>query len=293
MNQRGAILAFMALASVLSVPVQGTAPQVDMPPAWKAAGAGVEPYCSLLEQGLPLLRTATEVAALPPEQRVAQASAMKKVLLIQKTRARDERNRLTPGNYAACAALAEKLGAPAEFVAYQRLLAGGELSPRASYTVQEALRHLCWLYLVDVSALHYYVLGSRLAAGELIASAEWLPMEGLFNMIPAEALTADAVERDFVALLDIMPALTDLYRGINSRESAEAALPALLPMLVQFESTVGGRKYAEPELTEAALQRYGARLQPLYAAFAQERRRLQEANYHDCIRLRVADMLIN
>lgn len=287
-----AILAVLAAASVM-VPVLAGEPQPGMPPALLEAIAGKEPYCSLVEQGMPLLNTTDEVAALPQDVRVARAVAIKKVLLAQKIRSREERYRITPENYAEGARLAAELGAPKVLRVYYELLAGGELSTRASYAVQEALRQLYRDYLVDVTALHYFVSGSHLAAAELRAAAEWLPMAGLFNAVQGRTLTREKVTADFRSLLDVLPTLTALYAGVQDSATAEAAWPQLLPLLVQFEATTGARYHAEPEQVNQAMLQYGAQIDALYTTFAAERRRLQEANYFDNIPLRVVDYLIH
>ena len=287
-----AILALAAAASAL-VPVLAGEPQPGMPPALLKAIAGEEPYYSLVEQGLPLLNATDEVESLPQEVRVARAVAIKKVLLVQKIRAREARHRITPENYAEGARLAAKYGAPKVLQVYYELLAGGQLSARASYTVQEALRQLYRDSLVDATALHYFVAGSHLAAADLSTAAEWLPMEGLFNAVRGSTLTREKVTADLRSLLEVVPALTALYAGVHDAATAESAWPQLLPLLVQYEATIGARRHAEPAQVNPAMQLYGAQIDALYKAFAVERRRLLDANYFDNIPLRVVDYLIH
>lgn len=273
--------------------LHGAEPQAAMPPALLEAIAGNEPYASLVEYGLPLIRATEEVEALPAELRQSQATAIKKVLMAQMVRARDERHRITAENYEACAQMAHEQGTPLVFAIYQRLLAEGELSAKEAYTVRSALGRLYEDYRVDALALRYFVEGSRLAADDLRDSLDWLPVEALFNLIPRSAITPENAERDFEKLQTLLPEITALYRSIDSPKTAEAALPQLLELLPQFESTAGSRKFLEPEHLTPLLQKYGPKISPLFTELNAQRERLKEANYYDSVRLRVLDYLMN
>ncbi len=273
--------------------LHGAEPQAAMPPALLEAIAGNEPYASLVEYGLPLISATEEVEALPAELRQSQATAIKKVLMAQMVRARNERHRVTAENYEACAQMAHEQGTPLVFAIYQQLLAEGELSAREAYTVRSALGRLYEDYRVDALALRYFVEGSRLAADDLRDSLDWLPVEDLFNLIPRSALTPENAERDFEKLQTLLPEITAVYRSIDSPAAAESALPQLLQLLPQFESTVGSRKFLEPEHLAPLLQKYGPKISPLFTELNAQRERLKEANYYDSVRLRVLDYLMN
>ena len=282
------------ISAVLSLcSLHGAEPQLSMPPALLEAIAGHEPYASLVEYGLPLICATEEVEALPAELRQSQATAIKKVLVEQMVRARNERHRVTAENYEACAQMAKEQGTPLVFAIYQHLLAEGELSAREAYTVRSALGRLYEDYRVDALALRYFVEGSHLTADDLRVSLEWLPLEGLFNLIPRSTLTPEKAELDFEKLQTLLPEITALYRGIDSPAAAESALPQLLELLPQLESTAGTRKFLEPELLEPLLQKYGPKISPLFAELLAQRERLREANYYDSVRLRVLDYLMH
>ena len=282
------------ISAVLSLcSLHGAEPQLSMPPALLEAIAGHEPYASLVEYGLPLICATEEVEALPAELRQSQATAIKKVLVEQMVRARNERHRVTAENYEACAQMAKEQGTPLVFAIYQQLLAEGELSAREAYTVRSALGRLYEDYRVDALALRYFVEGSHLAADDLREALNWLPVEAFFNLIPRSSLTPEKAERDFEKLQTLLPEITALYRSIDSPATAEAALPQLLQLLPQFEATAGSRKFLEPELLEPLLQKYGPKISPLFAELLAQRERLREANYYDSVRLRVLDYLMH
>lgn len=282
------------ISAVLSLcSLHGAEPQIAMPPALLEAMAGNEPYASLVEYGLPLLNSTEEVEALPAELRQSRATAIKKVLLEQMVRARGERHRISAENYSACAQMAIEQGAPTVFALYQQLLAEGELSARESYTVRTALSRLYEDYRVDALALRCYVETSHLTSDDLRSSLEWLPVAELFNLVPGKVLTPEKAEQDFAGLQHLVPEITAVYRSVDSPAAAEAALPQLLQLLPQLESTAGSRRLTEPEVLTALLQKYGPTLTPLFRELNAERERLREANYYDSIKLRIIDYLMN
>ncbi|MBR5894967.1 MAG: hypothetical protein IKZ13_05435 [Akkermansia sp.] len=272
--------------------VQGAEPQNAMPPALLEAIAGNEPYASLVEYGLPLISTTEEVEALPIELREQRATAIKKVLLEQMVRAKEEQHRVTSENYAACAQRAFELKAPAAFALYMQLEAEGQLAPRARYAVREALRCMYEAYRVDSLGLRYFVEGSHLATDELREAADWLPLAGLFNLTKMSELTPQKMEADYAALIQLTSELCDVYTGISNREQAEAAVEKLLPLLVRFEATVGTRKLATPEQLAALEKRFSAPFKWLFPALVGQHNRVREANYYDVLRLRVVDYFL-
>lgn len=290
------MLRFCAIAAcaALCLPVvQGAEPQNTMPPALLEAIAGQEPYASLVELGLPLLNATEEVEALPAELRAARATAIKRVLLEQMLRARDEQHRISSENYAACARLARELEAPEVFVLYLQLEAEGQLAPRARYAVREAMRRLCEDYRVDSLALRYFVEGSHLAADDLRAAAEWLPLEGLFNHTKTSELTPQKMEADYALVLLLVAEMGDVLAGVQTREQADAAVGKLLPLLAPYVATSATRNLAHSPQLQRVQERYASQLQLVFPPFAAQRRRLREANYLDSIPLRVFDSLLD
>lgn len=288
---RAGAIAFLSVLCLSAV--QGAEPQQSMPPALLEAIAGNEPYTSLVEYGLPLLNTPEEVEALPPALREAHAVAIKKVLLQQMVRAREERHRVTTENLEFCAGLARELEAPEVFALYLQLEAAGQLSPRAGYVVREALNLLYESYRVDALALRYFVEGSHLSAEELLEAAEWLPLAGLFNLTKKSELTAEKQEADFADYVTLSTEISAVLASVQSGEQADAAVEKLLPLLVRYAATAGTRHFSEPEQQRLLLQHFGEQLNRVYPVFVSQRKRLREANFYDSVRLRIVDYLLD
>ncbi len=287
--------AVAAAFAVLCLPaVQGAEPQNSMPPALLEAIAGREPYASLVELGLPLLNTTEEVEALPAESRETQATAIKRVLLEQMLRARDEHHRISAENLAAGARRARELAAPEVFALYLQLEAAGQLAPRARYTVREATRRVCEDYRVDTLSMRYFVEGSHLAADDVRAALEWLPLAGLFNLTKNSELTPQRLSADYSLAFLLVAEMADVLSAVQNREQADAAVGRLLPLLAPYAGTSPSRHLEHPSPEQQMVQqRHADRLQMVYPAYAAQRRRLREANYYDSVPLRILDLLLD
>lgn len=288
-GMRSVTIAALLICFCLSE-VQGTEPQFGMPPALLEAIAGQEPYASLVEYGLPLLNSSEEVAALPVEQQRSRATAIKRVLLVQMTRARAERHRISSENFLASARMALENGAPHVFAVYQQLEGEGRLRARERYVVREALKRLYEDFRVDALALRYFAELSRLSEEEVQSVIEWLPMEALFNLVPASEMTQERLVADILSLEPLVNELVALYAGINSSEQAAAALEHLLPLVVRYvQLTVGQHEWNQVQLPEGCWPRINEALLQL----RQQRSRLRELNYYDSRRLYIADFFLD
>ncbi len=285
-------LAIAAVAALCRFAVQGAEPQNAMPPALLEAIAGNEPYCSLVEYGLPLINTTTEVEALPVELRLSRAAAIKRVLLEQMVRAKAERHRVSPSNYAISAERAVELGAPMVFALFMQLEAQGELSPRARYTVREALRQLYRDYRVHELDLRLFVETSHLAPEDILDAAQWLPMDVLFSPVYVSDFTAEELEQQYKELGGVISELATVYASVQSAEQARSAVDKLLPLLVRYAATQGARKLATAEQLQRLRAHYGLLYHDL-PRWNEQRRRVQQANYFDCVKLRIIDYFLN
>ncbi|MBR5887061.1 MAG: hypothetical protein IKZ07_02520 [Akkermansia sp.] len=285
-------LAIATVAALCPIAVQGAEPQNAMPPALLEAIAGNEPYCSLVEYGLPLINTTAEVESLPVELRLSRAAAIKRVLLGQMVRAKAERHRVSPENYALSAQRAVELGTPMVFALYMQLEAQGELSSRARYTVREALRQLYSDYRVHELDLRLFVETSHLAPEDILDAAGWLPMEVLFSPVYERDFTAEGLERQYKELGGLVSELAAVYTSVQSAEQAQSAADKLLPLLVRYAATQGTRKLATAEQLQGWRARYGLLYRDL-PHLNEQRRRVQQANYFDCVKLRIIDYFLN
>lgn len=244
--------------------------------------------CAAEVQGEGLQTPKPPAVELTAEQRVAYGVAIKKVLLEQMVRARDERHRITTENYAACARLAQELGAPEPFVRAMQAEASGELTARERYELNSELRELYQLYRVDTLALRYFVEGAHVTAEELRLAAQWLPFNALFNLSRQSEQTEQKVAADASLRLLLLTELGEIYARIDNREQAFDALPRLLPLLVRYESVAATTDAA----AENDRQHYTRQMQLLYPSFQAERTRLREHGYFNCRPLQIIDLLL-
>lgn len=285
-------LASATLTALCLSAVQGAEPQSAMPPALIEAIAGNEPYRSLVEYGLPLINTTGEIESLPSELRGKRATGMKRALLEQMVKAREERHRISSENYAATARRAQELGAPTSFALYMKLLAEGQLSSRERYTVREALNSLYRDYRVNVLELRLFVETSNLDAADLLTMGDWLPMEKLFNLVKPGDSTEPELAQQYRDLGVLTLELADIYAGIQNSAQAERAVAQLLPLLQRYVATLPLRELVSP----VQLQQFQARYGLLYGAVSQldaQRLRVRQANYYDSVKLRIIDTLLN
>lgn len=282
-----AIIAALCLSTV-----QGAEPQIAMPPALIEAIDGNEPYHSLVDYGLPLINTAAEVAALPAELRSRHAVGIKLALLAQMVQAREERHRITSENYAATARRAMEQGAPTSFALYMKLLADGRLSSRERYTVREALNCLYRDYRINVLEMRLFVETSHLAADDLLAMGDWLPLDSAFNLAMPGDCTDEELERQYKDLGLLTSELAAVYAKIQSPGQAESAVAQLLPLLKRHVATLPVRTLVSPAQLQQLQTRYGLLLRGR-SLLNEHQRRVRQANYYDSVKLRILDTLLH
>lgn len=240
---------------------------------------------------VPELPAAEEVAALAPEVRVAQASALKTVLLSQMLRMLRDEHRLTPENLRQSADAARVAGAPLYWQQAMLALAGGVLSPRERRELEKSLETFYGLYGVDVLALRLFVETSRLSADEIAEVLPSLPLEPLFNLPAHEAASARNLAAQAEALKEVFSALQTGLSSAHDKDSAEAAADSLIPFLTLYDRTQKLR-LAHPEEQVEAFAAYRDFFPPAAKAIREQRTRLFNAGYFSSPRLRAVDYLL-
>ncbi len=289
-------LALLACASPASAGhelLAGPAPAEA--PAWELALWGLSPYADFEAAGLPLPPSPAEVAALSAPRRMQVQAVLKSIWLERLIRAREERNRVTRENLAACARMAAQLGAPEVFTDSFRRLSAGDLPARERYLLGDSQQRVLEAYGVDARELRYFVEASGLSPEQLREVVAWLPLPGLFDVAPgAQVLSPREVGEHYVALLAVRRDLAAVWKGVHDRESADAAAEALLPVLLRHLSAMRPlmavpMEARAPELL-APYMRFAA---PVNAACARERARLQEVGFYGSARLQALDYLLH
>ena len=252
-------------------------------------GAGEQPA----PPTLPPVPTAEELLALPAEELLAARESVKKVMLHRALRQKDDAARITLENVAECLALARRLHAPEPFIRMLELEAADSFSGRALHEYRDAFNRLVAAYGVDAVQMRLYTENQSYSTAEMRRVLESIPLRGAFNLVPRVHLDVDAVEAQLTMLGRVYACMAEVYAGVNSREEAEAAADALLPLLEDYDSTATVRMIlmasGEPEQN------------PLFARLAlpaakrcmEQRRRLMETDYYGSRRLSTLDFLLN
>lgn len=259
--------------------------------AWCAAFAAESPYAELMDAGVPLPPTRTDVARLSAGEFERRQTAIKQVLFTRNVRAYAEQKRISDANLQASARLADELGAPPQLSAYLRLLASDTLSNRRRYLVQTALDNLVASYLVDELQMRYFVEFSALSEAELETLLKWLPLQAVFNLVQV-VQDESLVAADYCLLRAVYEKLLAAYQSAQDRESADAAADAALQAFILHESTAYTRLFAPQELKERFAPLYGQALSAPALALQNERKRLRENDYFGSLRLRLLDLLL-
>lgn len=244
-------------------------------------------------EAIPQPPTQEEISRLSPETVAAHSSAIKQVLLAQMLRTKEENRRVTPENMLACARLAQKLQAPASFIQLLQKGADSQLSPRERHDIQSRLTDLYKAYRVDETALLYYVEGSHLPADALTDAFSWLPISHLFNRLPLQKPDFPHMEADYVELNQLAGERARLYSGIQNTEQADAAALELAPLLARHADTLPTRILAEERDQQELKKRYGLITRTITQRMDTQRKRIQQENYYDSVRLRAIDYLFD
>lgn len=240
---------------------------------------------------VPVPPTGDQVAALAPELRTAQASALKTVLLGQMLRLLREEHRLTPENLLQSADAARVAGTPLFWQQAMQALASGMLSPRERRELEKSLEKFYGLYGVDVLALRLFVETSQLSVDEIAEILPFLPMEPLFNLPARKAATAAELADQAGALKEVFSALLSTLESVHDKDSADAAADALVPFLAVYDRTQNLRLAGRAEQIEA-FSAYRGFFPPAVQSINGQRTRLFNAGYFSSPRLQALDYLL-
>lgn len=241
------------------------------------------------EYGIPLPPTADEINALSAEERERQATAIKRVHLLQQLQFIQDSYCMTEGNRMASVFLAIKLKAPEVYIQLLQLEAAGELSTGQHRVLRKAYARLFERYGVDTLGIRFFA-ESELAPLEVLAdlSAE-LPMASLFNLVNAEALTAAQAVQDMQEVALVFNELTSLYASVTNAEQAAAAVPQVCELVSRFGKVYPGLALAPEKIRRQFAPAYTLKIQPLLPALAEQRKRLREADFYGNTHLKVLD----
>lgn len=241
------------------------------------------------EYGVPLPPTAAEVKALTAEERAAQASAMKRVLVLQHLQFVADGYRMTAGNEMACAYLAAKLGASRAFVQMLHARAAGGMSTMQHRILNKAFDRTLELYQVDSVAIRYFV-ESDLAAPELISDMlTELPLQSLFNLVDPNALTIEQALADADEVAKVYTELSTLYASVTNAEQAAAVVPQVQGLVGRFGKVYPGLALAPEPIRKQLMEAFPVDMNPILSALRENRRRLQQENFYGNPRLKVLD----
>lgn len=223
----------------------------------------------------------------PAEETTTQ---VKRLLLARDIRTAQAAGRTTPENLRQCAAEARTAGLN-ELADLAEGEADEHRSRRERHELQQQWEQRIAGLGVDERDIAHFVLtvGPEVAAEVL----DRLPLRALFN-IPSEAqCSAPALQLQVHKAAGAVPQLVKIYAAIRSPETAEAALPELLPPFCAFISTQPLRLLAPEPLREAVCAQHAERIRALpLPQLNEQRQRLQAADYYGNATLRALDCLL-
>ena len=241
------------------------------------------------EYGLPLPPTADEVNALPAEERVRQACAIKRVHLLQQLQLIADRYTMTDGNRMASVSMAVKLNAPAVYIQMLQAEAVNVLSTRQYRVLRDSYERLYELYGVDVVGIRFFAESELASLEELADMSATLPLESLFNLVKVESLTAEQLALDLQEVSQVFTGLTTLYSGISDAEQAAAVIPQVQELVQRFAKVYPGLALAPDSIRNQLAPAYTLKIKPLLPALISQRQRLREENFYGVSRLKVLD----
>lgn len=241
------------------------------------------------EYGLPLPLTAAAVNALPAEVREQQASAIKRVCLLQQLQCIQDGYTITDGNRMATIAMAIKLDAPAEYIQLLQVEATGALSAKQYRVLSKLYDRLYSLYGVDVLGIRFFA-ESELAPLEVVAdiSAE-LPLASLFNLVKEGGISVEQASADLQEVSTVFTELIRLYESVTSEEQAAAVVPQVCELVARFGKVYPGLAMAPENVRRQLAPAYSLKIQPFIPYLAEQRKRLRDADYYGNAHLKILD----
>ncbi len=286
------MLALLAVAPLVLIPL--LAGESEEPVAVIIPTENDAVRANLARAGLPLTPTEAEVQALAPELRQQQASAMKRVLLLRELQCKADAYYTTPGNYMACAALAAKLGAPPAFVALLQVGAEVEsMSVSRQDVMLQGLERLCSLYAVDSMGIRLYAESDLAGPEELADFAARLPLVALFNVVDANARSAEQFSADLDEVAALYQEMLQLYTSIVSPEQAQVAIPQMESLVARFGEVYPALMLAPQYVQQQLSPLYVQKIIPLLPPLKEQRARVRDAAFYGNAYWRVLDSFID
>ena len=241
------------------------------------------------EYGLPLPPTADEVNALSADVRLQQASAIKRVHLLQQLQFIADGHTMTDGNRMATVYLAMKLDAPQAYIQMLQAEANQVLSTVQYRVLRRAYDRLFEVYGVDALGIRFFAESELASLEELSDMSGEIPLESLFNLVKVESITTAQAAEDLQEVAQVYMELSRIYAEVTDAEQASAVVPQVLELVKRFGKVYPGLAMAPDSIRSQLSAAYSLKIQPVLPALITQRQRLREENFYGNSRLKVLD----
>lgn len=241
------------------------------------------------EYGLPLPPTADEVDALSADVRLQQASAIKRVHLLQQLQFIADGHTMTDGNRMATVYLAMKLDAPQAYIQMLQAEANQVLSTVQYRVLRRAYDRLFEVYGVDALGIRFFAESELASLEELSDMSGEIPLESLFNLVKVDSITTAQAADDLQEVAQVYMELSRIYAEVTDAEQASAVVPQVLELVKRFGKVYPGLAMAPDSIRSQLSAAYSLKIQPVLPALITQRQRLREENFYGNSRLKVLD----
>ena len=247
--------------------------------------------CTALAQHAELPAVPTPEALAAREDLASARTAMKRVLLRQNMRLKDDKRRLTPENAADSAKLAEELHAPEEFVQLMQMLALPGLPARSAYDCRERLSAVLVAYGVDALSIRIFVEDMPYTSEQMLPVIDSLPMEEIFNLTTRPESSPDELDAQLNMLISVYSEMASVYDRVVNKQSADAAAPELTNLVALYNKTLALRHMLN-EVDLRQYKKYSKNLIEVIDMLKEQRQRLQEAAFFGSVHLQILDYFL-
>lgn len=241
------------------------------------------------EYGLPLPPTADEVDALSANVRLQQASAIKRVHMLQQLQFIADGHTMTDGNRMATVYLAMKLDAPQAYIQMLQAEANQVLSTVQYRVLRRAYDRLFEMYGVDALGIRFFAESELASLEELSDMSGEIPLESLFNLVKVDSITTAQAAEDLQEVAQVYMELSRIYAEVTDAEQASAVVPQVLELVKRFGKVYPGLAMAPDSIRSQLSAAYSLKIQPVLPALITQRQRLREENFYGNSRLKVLD----
>ena len=241
------------------------------------------------EYGLPFPPTADEVNALSADVRLQQASAIKRVHLLQQLQFIADGHTMTDGNRMATVYLAMKLDAPQAYIQMLQAEANQVLSTVQYRVLRRAYDRLFEVYGVDALGIRFFAESELAPLEELSDMSGEIPLESLFNLVKVDSITTAQAAENLQEVAQVYMELSRIYAEVTDAEQASAVVPQVLELVKRFGKVYPGLAMAPDSIRSQLSAAYSLKIQPVLPALIAQRQRLREENFYGNSRLKVLD----